>query len=971
MSYIVENTLTESSQASGSSFTAALPPSGTYAAGDLLVVFVKNNGGATTITTASSGWTIEPNQAQNGTVRTAIAWKVAASTPEPDPVFTVTSAPTAAISLVVKDAPTANPIDGSARADLTGTSGTSAALTTTTSECLLLYFTGLNASTAARYKTTDLTTLNTSQFVPNNNVVLAGYRQMGAAGPVPSVTAYWITSTNAQLWALAVKNKTGGALQPWAKSGSTEVMFYGSGAQPISAATWQAPSNFAATVNGKTVTTSAPTITNASDADTWGEYTSVSSTENFASPAEKLVGGYHALTFPDLTGKLLSFEFQGPNNNTAAQFGADGILVGLRDAAGNYAVYQIAAKGKWITGQWNRRTIHLGTTTPYATSGTIDWANVTGIAWLLHRVSGTAAPTTLYVKNMQVLGQAVIVGGGAAYPATFHAAYLAHASSGIQRAMTKQGSSQFFSTGSIKIGDGTTKTYFASPAQSFEMPQPFDANTQRYWDGGVNSLELSIHASAADTIKVHAGAAVTTQKERLTIDAASSTAATYDFVGQSFIGWAPTWKTGVPCSNATFKSCDEIDFQAAKITNCTISSTISTDAAVAFSASGGELDTCTIDVTGTSAMYHIELGVSVTSVTLTNVAFAGTPGTNKVHVKATTGTVTIYVNGTTSLAAGEVTSDGATVSIVSTPVYQSVTISGAVAGSRIQIYDTTAGVELYNGTPTFPFTWTDPNPAVANRAIRLRVAYYAAGAPGVAKHFIEQAIGTCGTTAATAAVSYLVNQVNDTVYINNGLDGATYYGSDVTFTDASTDLVNINVTGGNYTWAKIYAAFVYYRFTEAGIRSDIAYIDAPDTANYLLSSMKLKNISSPEVPLIVTGGWGRDASSGSSKDIIDTSGGDIYLAPDHVVPYATGSGLSGSQAAQLADAASYSALAATESALARKLLRNKRVLDTATGIETVYDDTGAVLFTRAVYSDKDGTTPYNGTQPPHRVERYT
>jgi hypothetical protein len=228
-----------------------------------------------------------------------------------------------------------------------------------------------------------------------------------------------------------------------------------------------------------------------------------------------------------------------------------------------------------------------------------------------------------------------------------------------------------------------------------------------------------------------------------------------------------------------------------------------------------------------------------------------------------------------------------------------------------------------------------------------------------------------GTTAATAAVSYLVNQVNDTVYINNGLDGATYYGSDVTFTDASTDLVNINVTGGNYTWAKIYAAFVYYRFTEAGIRSDIAYIDAPDTANYLLTSMKLKNISSPEVPLIVTGGWGRDASSGSSKDIIDTSGGDIYLAPDHVVPYATGSGLSGSQAAQLADAASYSALAATESTLARKLLRNKRVLDTATGIETVYDDNGAVLFTRAVYSDKDGTTLYNGTQPPHRVERYT
>ena len=52
--------------------------------------------------------------------------------------------------------------------------------------------------------------------------------------------------------------------------------------------------------------------------------------------------------------------------------------------------------------------------------------------------------------------------------------------------------------------------------------------------------------------------------------------------------------------------------------------------------------------------------------------------------------------------------------------------------------------------------------------------------------------------------------------------------------------------------------------------NDFTYIDAPDTANYLLDGMKVKNTSSPSVPLVITGGFGRDATSGLVADIIDT-----------------------------------------------------------------------------------------------------
>lgn len=55
---------------------------------------------------------------------------------------------------------------------------------------------------------------------------------------------------------------------------------------------------------------------------------------------------------------------------------------------------------------------------------------------------------------------------------------------------------------------------------------------------------------------------------------------------------------------------------------------------------------------------------------------------------------------------------------------------------------------------------------------------------------------------------------------------------------------------------------------------------------------------------------------------------------------------------------------------AHKLLRNKRVLDPTTGVETIYDDNGAVLYTRNVYENSTGTQPYRG-QGAERVERYT
>jgi hypothetical protein len=330
----------------------------------------------------------------------------------------------------------------------------------------------------------------------------------------------------------------------------------------------------------------------------------------------------------------------------------------------------------------------------------------------------------------------------------------------------------------------------------------------------------------------------------------------------------------------------------------TVTDTTSTDAAIAFDTSGGELDSCTIDVTGTDADYHLEVGNGGTgafAITLTDVTFTGTPGTDKVHVTNTSGTTTISINGTTTLVAGDVTSEGATVSIVSSPVYQSVVVSGFTAGSRIQIYDTTNSVELFNGTASSgntvvsgsTATWTDPTAAAGNRAIRVRVSYVSGA---TADTFQELSGLTCGTTAGTASVTYPITPESDLVYNAIGVDGSTVTGmsiDDAAFRfeiDAGTIVTygtdDVLVVDGR----RMYSYESYWLFTEAGIRDESRFIKAPDAANLRFVAFKLFNgTSSPVYPVMINNAYVVDDATGVIASMIDYSGGNIFAAPDHVV----------------------------------------------------------------------------------------
>ena len=899
MAYIVS--VTETARVlTGATYTVAL---GAHQANDLLLCLLSQDGGATAIT-APGGWTMIGTQAASQGVRQAWAYKVAASGAESNPTFSGSNDDWQGTCYVIRDADT-TPVIAWQRSDwgnsstiktadsnaVAASSAGGTTVITAPADSLLLYSWCSDTGSTAAYLRCPINDLIADSRLGEDGTYgvthISGHRQNGASAAVPSVTMYHSRANEGgNGWVLAISNNTGGTREKDCRAGTTELNWYGNFGTTQTPVTWQAPSSFAASINGITCSATAPTVTDYTGqlATPFGSMSDLASVE---STAGAWVGGTHTISSTDMTGNVLALQWELNVNNQSTRLGADGVILALSDGT-NWVAYQLSDKTAILQSTVKQAFIALGNATAYASSGTINLAAVTRVGIFHHRIGSMLTSTAVRFKNLFLMGAATLTGGGSARPLTFNTLFDALNSWGSVSLADKQGGAQVLGKASVQIGDGAKYTYFDSSASSFEYPLAFSASNAiaQNWNALASSVSVNIKAASTDTINLTAGVLATTLKQALTIDAASDTGATYSVAGTSFVGWAPVWKTGVACTAATFKGCAAVDFKGASITN--VLARDGTDAALILAESGFSATGCTLTAGG-SSIYGIRIAAAGTF-SLASTTFSGF--TKDIDVTATTGTVTI------NLAAGQATptyqTAGATVNIVASPVFQTVTISGAVAGSRIQIYDTTSSTELYNGTPTFPYTWTDASPAAASRAIRLRVAKQSGAS---AKTFIEASIGTCGTASGSEAVSYLVNQTDDAVYNTNAIDGSTVTGITITPSPAR---VKISIGGGSVTYPQIYAYQVYWLATATGIADEAAFIDAPDTANYLFTNFDIRNDSA--VPLTITGGYGRDAVSGLVADIIDVAGstGNIYPQPDHAIPYSSGSGLTAGQAAQLA-----------------------------------------------------------------------
>ncbi len=349
-----------------------------------------------------------------------------------------------------------------------------------------------------------------------------------------------------------------------------------------------------------------------------------------------------------------------------------------------------------------------------------------------------------------------------------------------------------------------------------------------------------------------------------------------------------------------------------------------------------------------------------------------------------------------------------------------IAVNNIVAGSRIQIYDTGSGTELYNeivaGT-----SWSDTFTYTSDINIRIRLMYV--DGAGLAYYWY-----TTTTTITSAGFNVNVAQVENKIYETANIDGSL-----VTECSISGSIIRIYVDDPDNTTTaqRIYNWYQYYLFTEAGIRDqDGAYVSATDATHYIFdNSMRIINQDTAN-PLNITGA-NITPVSGPTTNIFDlTNGASIALNFNRVegFSYSSGSGLSTEEhdalinqkvtidtnlnapvgsiptnpytgtppsAAQIADAvldeagAGHTGLiptnldskvslvsktadtddTATRLRLVEKILRNKVITDPVAGKMTLYDDDGvSVLLEGDLFEDAEGLQTYRG-QGSERRER--
>lgn len=517
--------------------------------------------------------------------------------------------------------------------------------------------------------------------------------------------------------------------------------------------------------------------------------------------------------------------------------------------------------------------------TPMETSGVLDWATLS--AYELHIGRSTLAVTSqlFTVSRMSAIDTPVVSGGDITTPMQESRAVALFSAAGTSAPYNH-----------YRNGRLTSGMYaYNQESNPYAWTHPHEISAY-YSDSKVAILFRPSYASELDQYPSIQDSATTRLFRKWTgylslsdflISGAPRDGGDYDLYieGTDTVALTTGTISGAGIVNfnhgtfdsVTFKKCGEVVYDAdATYTGCLlIANTWASSKGLTINAAPGDYSAVDIYFADNTGGHDIEITPSSAgNFVLPNISIKSGQ-TLKLHNASATHAITVEI------PAGITTStstDGGTITVVTPSVYQSVTLDGAAAGTRIQLYDTDTSTELYNAIPSsYPFTWTDPVAYAADRPIRLRAMLTGAA---TAKLFIDTPIGT--STNSVPALSYLINQQDDDVYAANAINGSAVTG--ITIDD--TNLL-INVTSSTLSWATIYAYETYWLFTSAGIIDEGRIIAAPDQANYLFENFSIKNTGSGVLTL--TGGYGRDATTGSIVDIIDTSGNNIFPLPDHVV----------------------------------------------------------------------------------------
>jgi hypothetical protein len=543
-----------------------------------------------------------------------------------------------------------------------------------------------------------------------------------------------------------------------------------------------------------------------------------------------------------------------------------GVSIGLIDSTNKVKAWCVAASDSLDTYSGKRNNFLIQVNQSTDTSFIGNAPNMTDIKRLLFMTNNKYGAVQTSFNPLINVGTLKISGGGSSAPVTYEE--LVRVANGYPCPLIDAITN--ISYVAVQIGGAeAVNCQMAGFALTFPQ-QALASNRKTEFHSDPGIVGMIFDGRAGDVISISSGKFTSLSPYKFEFLATASASATWSFVDNVVNNALVTLRAVVTFSRFTFSNCTSFIQNSAVITSSTFSNTKIT------SDNPGLISTCSFTSGGTGHAIEITTPGTYTFTTNTFSGYGANATTDACLYNNSGGLVTINLGNYGDQV--PTVRNGAGASTVVNNKLNTVSITGIIAGSRLQIYNVTTATEIVNtivaGT-TYAATYTEGVGYTSGNTLRIRLASQS----GATAYRPYTALVIAGATGWSA----LASQAVDAVYNSNAIDGSTV-------TECAPDGANVEIdvtdTDNITTLSRIYAWFIYNLMSSTGISTFFGGMSATDAANYLVDGTvvdlafdnKKSNLLTVTGGFIQKSGGARGLASATTTGAIYFDSGRAYLA---------------------------------------------------------------------------------------------
>lgn len=724
MAYLVGSALTFATATA--TVSANMPP---HQADDYLIVYITTDSGTVTLPTSGGGggaWAAltgaPANPVSNGIV-TYLAFLKATSAAETFPSVLMPDAYTCTV-LCFRDVNTTLPFDGVTPINTTSAAGYTATATapaaTNTADSLVVYLWAQETPSTTPSQVLvgpgvmwiDGHDAGGTTATTSAHQCLAWHilRTANTAGPTP-IAVSGVTST----WTKAsfcLRNKSGGRIPAYIDDYISPGSMITGGQHIVAANNITATTNgITATINGKTATPA--TATNVGDVGI-NFFCNGLTSGAAATAATALVGPEITLTtaLNASTGGLVMGAVIGATTKQSAvglgTVANGGVVVRFGSGAAAttlWNAYQVAAKdAKVVPINHAVFAIEAGYAGSAYATGAGGNCSASAVKFIQVLRNAPYFSSQMCLTELHYVGKQVIAGGTATDPVGIDGLVACGRSFRLP-VIQQAGSGGVVSFAPLQIG-GADVVNFQIDASALQFPTRASAAAKDLqYHASDNKVGIDFAGKSGDVIKLTNSVVTAGTPYYFSINAAATSAATWDFSGTLVVNGTVTMRPVMTFTGMNFADCPSVTLNASTVTSCNFDNS---PVVAASPTEAALVSACGFTSSGTGHAMTIGSAIAVpgspASITLTDLTFTGYAATNgstgneAINVLYTSGTLTINY---TSASTPYIKTAGATVIVQnSKPVTVTVKDAGtlaAIESARVRVVTTVGGNVVIEG----------------------------------------------------------------------------------------------------------------------------------------------------------------------------------------------------------------------------------------------------------------------------------